>query len=224
MVLVGPAAVMTVQNLKLSWLRGFASVRCDLRPTQENPLWAQTRSRMNDSFLAVLVAAIGASDPASSGSLRNADMKTNSALLVLALLTSIMLPGFAADEKDKLNGAKCLLAAKNPAKADKFVEYRGAKIYFCCDNCPKAYEKDKAKFATKANHQLALTGQAKQEKCPLSGQAVDKGQTVDIANVKVSFCCGDCKGQVEKAEGDAKLELAFADKAFDKGFKVEKKK
>jgi len=27
MVLVGPAAVMTVQNLKLSWLRGFASVR-----------------------------------------------------------------------------------------------------------------------------------------------------------------------------------------------------
>ncbi len=151
-------------------------------------------------------------------------MKTNSTLLILALMASLVLPGFAADEKDKLNGAKCLVAAKNPAKADKSVEYRGAKIYFCCDNCPKAYEKDKAKFATKANHQLTLTGQAKQEKCPLSGEAIDKDQTVDISGVKVSFCCGNCKGKAEKAEGDAKLEIAFADKAFDQGFKVEKKK
>lgn len=151
-------------------------------------------------------------------------MKTKTTLLILALATSLVLPRLIADEKDKLNGAKCLVAAKNAAKADKSLEYRGAKIYFCCDNCPKAYEKDKAKYATKANHQLALTGQAKQEKCPLSGGDLNKDATADVAGVKVTFCCNNCKGKVEKAEGDAKLELAFADTAFDKGFKVEKKK
>lgn len=151
-------------------------------------------------------------------------MKTKTTLLILALATSLVLPRLIADEKDKLNGAKCLVAAKNAAKADKSLDYRGAKIYFCCDNCPKAYEKDKAKYATKANHQLALTGQAKQEKCPLSGGDLNKDATADVAGVKVTFCCNNCKGKVEKAEGDAKLELAFADAAFDKGFKVEKKK
>lgn len=151
-------------------------------------------------------------------------MKTKTTLLVLALATSLLLPRLIADEKDKLNGAKCLVAAKNAAKADKSLDYRGAKIYFCCDNCPKAYEKDKAKYATKANHQLALTGQAKQEKCPLSGGDLNKDATADVAGVKVTFCCNNCKGKVEKAEGDDKLALAFEDKAFDKGFKVEKKK
>lgn len=151
-------------------------------------------------------------------------MKTKTTLLILALATSLVLPRLIADEKDKLNGAKCLVAAKNAAKADNSVEYRGAKVYFCCENCPKAYAKDKAKYATKANHQLVQTGQAKQEKCPLSGGDLNKDATADVAGVKVTFCCNNCKGKVEKAEGDAKLELAFADAAFDKGFKVEKKK
>ncbi len=151
-------------------------------------------------------------------------MKTKTTLLVLALVTSLVLPRLIADEKDKLNGAKCPVAGTKAAKEDKTADYRGAKVYFCCDNCPKAFAKDSAKYSTKANHQLAQTGQAKQEKCPLSGEAIDKEQTADVAGVKVSFCCGNCKGKVEKAEGDDKLALAFADKAFDKGFKVEKKK
>lgn len=151
-------------------------------------------------------------------------MKTKTTLLILALVTSLVLPRLIADEKDKLNGAKCLVAAKNAAKADNSVEYRGAQVYFCCENCPKAYAKDKAKYATKANHQLVLTGQAKQEKCPLSGGDLNKEATVKVVGVTVTFCCNNCKGKVEKAKDDEQLELAFADKAFDKGFKIEKKK
>lgn len=151
-------------------------------------------------------------------------MKTKSTLLVLALVTSLVLPRLTADEKDKLNGAKCPVAGTKAAKADQSADYRGAKVYFCCGGCPGAFAKDKAKYATKANHQLVQTGQAKQEKCPLSGGDLNKDATADVAGVKVTFCCNNCKGKVEKAEGDAKLELAFADAAFDKGFKVEKKK
>lgn len=150
-------------------------------------------------------------------------MKTKATLLVLALATSLVLPRLTAVEKDKLNGAKCPVSGK-AAKAESSVAYRDAKVYFCCDSCPDEFTKDKAKYSTKANHQLVQTGQAKQEKCPLTGKDLNKDATADVAGVKVTFCCNNCKGKVEKAKDDEKLELTFADKAFDKGFKVEKKK
>lgn len=149
-------------------------------------------------------------------------MKTKVTLLVLALAASAVLPQLTAEEKDKLNGAKCPISGK-AAKAESTADYRGAKVYLCCDNCPAAFTKDKAKYATKANHQLVQTGQAKQEKCPLSGGDLNKDATADVSGVKVTFCCNNCKGKVEKAKDDEKLELVFADKAFDKGFKVSKK-
>lgn len=150
-------------------------------------------------------------------------MKTKATLLVLALATSLVLPQLFADEKDKLNGAKCPISGK-AAVADHTAAYRDAKVYLCCGGCPDAFTKDKAKYSTKANHQLVQTSQAKQEKCPLSGGDLNKDAVVTVSGVKVTFCCNNCKGKVEKAKADEQLELAFADKAFDKGFKVEKKK
>jgi YHS domain-containing protein len=150
-------------------------------------------------------------------------MKTKFTWLVVALAASMLLPQLTAEEKDPLNGAKCLISGK-PAKAESTADYRGAKVYFCCDNCPAAFTKDKAKYSTKANHQLVQTNQAKQEKCPLSGGDLNKEATADVSGVKVAFCCNNCKAKVEKAEGDEKLALVFADKAFDKGFKVSQKK
>lgn len=149
-------------------------------------------------------------------------MKTRMTLLVLALSAAVVLPRLMAEEKDKLNGAKCPISDK-AAKSDHAVDYRGAKVYLCCGGCPDAFAKDKAKYATKSNHQLVQTSQAKQEKCPLSGGDLNKEATVEVAGVKVTFCCNNCKGKVEKAKDDEKLELVFADKAFDKGFKVSKK-
>jgi YHS domain-containing protein len=128
----------------------------------------------------------------------------------------------AADEKKF--AAKCLVAGKPDAKEDKFSEYKGAKVYFCCDNCKGKFDKDPKAFATKANAQLVSTKQAKQVKCPISGQPVDEAQTAEVNGVKVAFCCGNCKGKVAKAEGDAKTELVFSEDAFKKGFEVPKKK
>ena len=150
-------------------------------------------------------------------------MKMKAMLLILALAVSIVLPRLTAEEKDKLNGAKCPVSGK-AAKADQSVAYRDAKVYFCCDGCPESFNKDKAKYATKSNHQLVQTGQAKQVKCPIKEKDLNKDATVEISGVKATFCCNGCKGQVEKAKDDEKLEMVFADKAFDKGFKVEKPK
>lgn len=129
----------------------------------------------------------------------------------------------AADEAKKFS-AKCLVAGKPDAKEDKFSEYKGGKVYFCCDNCKGKFDKDPAAFATKANAQLVSTGQAKQVKCPIAGTPCKEDKFTEVNGVKVHFCCDGCKGKVEKAEGDAKAELVFSDAAFKKGYEVPKKK
>lgn len=142
------------------------------------------------------------------------------AMSALVLATSLV----AADkEKDKLADVKCPVSGK-AVQADKTADYRDAKVYFCCPNCPKAFAKNTAKFAIKANHQLVQTGQFKQVKCPLAGRDLNEKQTVKVNGVKVAFCCGNCKGKVAKAEGDKQLELVFADKPFEKGFELKKEK
>ncbi len=142
--------------------------------------------------------------------------------LLVVTLGFALTSAYAADVK--LDGVKCIVAGNNAAKADKTRDYKGGKVYFCCDNCPKKFDGDQKAFATKANAQLVQTGQAKQGKCPISGQAVDATKELTVGGAKVHFCCGNCKGKVEKAEGDKKLDLVFSEDAWKKGeFKVEKK-
>lgn len=131
----------------------------------------------------------------------------------------------AGDKDKKVTKVNCVVAGKEIeiSKAVS-VKHRGATAYVCCNNCKAKFEKDSSKFATKANHQLFLTSQAKQVKCPIAGRKMDSSKTVEISGVKVAFCCGGCQGKASKAKGDDQLAIAFADKAFDKGFEVKKAK
>jgi len=146
--------------------------------------------------------------------------------LLVAIASGLLLAtAYAADEKVDLKGAKCIVNAKADAKADKSRDYKDGKVYFCCDNCPKKFDKDAKEFTLKANAQLIQTEQAKQGKCPISGQDVNTEKELTVGGAKVKFCCDMCKGKVEKATGDDQLKLVFSDEAWKKGeFKVEKKK
>lgn len=136
---------------------------------------------------------------------------------VAALVLSAAL--YAEDKKDPLAAAKCPVSGKD-VKADKTVDYKGGKVYFCCENCPKAF--DAAKHGAKANHQLVVTGQAKQEKCPFTGGKLNPETKITVKGAAVCFCCNMCKGKAEKA--DDQVALIFSDAAFEKGgFKVSKK-
>ncbi len=138
---------------------------------------------------------------------------------VVALVVSAAL---YAEDKKPLAGVKCVVQTTKPVKADKNVDYKGGKVYFCCANCPKAF--DAAKHGTNANHQLVATAQAKQAKCPLTGKDVDTTTKITVAGADVCFCCNMCKGKAEKAKGDEQIALIFSDAAFEKGgFKVAKK-
>jgi len=142
-------------------------------------------------------------------------------LLGLAVAAvAVFATAYAADEI-KVEGIKCVVAGTKDAKAANAVDYKGGKVFFCCMNCPKAFSADTAKFAAKANHQLVATKQAKQAACPFTGEAVDSATAIKVSGAEVAFCCDMCKGKAEAA--DDKITLIFADKAFDKAFKVEKK-
>lgn len=149
-------------------------------------------------------------------------MKTMRAILCLGLV-AIMATALIAAEGIKLEGITCIFADK-PAKADKSVDYKGGKVFFCCDNCPKNFAKDPAKHAVAANKQLFATGQFVQKACPLSGGKLKDGTAVKVGGVDVKFCCENCQGKVAKSDAAAASDLVFADKAFEKGFELAPKK
>ncbi len=151
-------------------------------------------------------------------------MKSQRVLGMLSLACLLLVGSLVAAEAEKadLSKVKCVVSGK-PVNPEATADYKGAKVYFCCPGCPKAFAKDTSKFAAKANLQLVATHQAKQKACPLSGKPTKDGKTVEVAGVKVGVCCGNCQKAIASKKGDAQIELAFNDKAFDKGFEVVKK-
>jgi YHS domain-containing protein len=96
------------------------------------------------------------------------------------------------------------------------------KVYFCCKNCPKAFEKDPAKFDLKVRRQLLETGQMVQVACPFSGQPVNKETLQEVGAAQVGFCCKNCLAKFQKAaDDDEKLKLVFAN--LEKGFTTQVK-
>jgi YHS domain-containing protein len=142
--------------------------------------------------------------------------------LCLILASGLMVAAAFSDEKRGEKEWKAICPVSGQA-ADKSVssDYKGGKVYFCCAGCPGKFEKETAKYATKANHQLAVTGQAEQVACPLTGKDVNAEKSAEVGGVKTAFCCGGCLGQVAKASAEEQVELVFG-KGFEKGFKVKK--
>lgn len=145
------------------------------------------------------------------------------AVSVVCLGQSASMRAAETAEKPAFKAA-CPVSGK-PASKEHAVDYKGGKVYFCCDGCPAAFEKTPAKFSAKANRQLVATGQAKQVKCPLTGRPLNPETAIKVGDVKVCFCCDGCKGKAEKLEGDDQVTLIFNDAAFAKGFenKAQKK-
>lgn len=148
-------------------------------------------------------------------------MKTRWMIVPLCVAMLLAAKGFSAAEKesgDKKFEATCPVSGK-PAIESSFVEMKdGSKVYFCCENCPKAYEKDPKKFAIKANRQLLETHQVVEVACPLTGKPLNKAAKANIGHAEVTFCCEKCLAKFEKADEDAKLKLAFSPAALKKGF------
>ena len=93
------------------------------------------------------------------------------------------------------------------AKAANAVDYKGGKVFFCCMNCPKAFAADTAKFAAKANHQLVATGQAKQAKCPFTGEDVDTATKITVERRRGLLLLRHVQGKADGVEGTDRADL-----------------
>lgn len=143
--------------------------------------------------------------------------------LTAAVLFGVVAVNAAEEKKEEKPVAKCPVSG-NDIKKDQKSTYKEKEVYFCCDKCKAAFDKEPAKHAVKANLQLVQTEQFEQTKCPMSGGALNKDQKTKIGGVTVSFCCDKCKGAAEKATGDDQLAKVFSDEAFKKGFVAKKAK
>ena len=139
--------------------------------------------------------------------------------LVLAFSAAVAIAVCSPLRAADIAAAKCPVSGEAVSK-DASVDYKGGKIYFCCNGCAAKFKKDNAKYAAKANLQLVVTGQAVQTGCPLSGGKIDASTAIDVDGAKIAFCCNNCKGKISKMKPADQIKKIFADKVFDKNFKV----
>jgi YHS domain-containing protein len=137
--------------------------------------------------------------------------------MIAAAALAIALLSYSSVRAEDAPELKCPVSG-HPASKEHMAEHNGGKVYFCCDNCPKAFAANMKKFAAKANAQMVQDGQFKQVKCPLQGKPVNPAAVVEVAGVKVAFCCNGCKSAVAKAKPAQQIRMVFNDKAFQKGF------
>ncbi len=139
------------------------------------------------------------------------------ALLLCGMMGSFSL---AQNEDDPLAGIKCIVNGDRAAQADIYADHLEGKVYFCCNACATKFKEDNQEYLTKANHQLALTGQYEQVACPISGnKALNDETIVKVGGAAVQFCCMNCANKVEQADNLAEqAEFVFSEDAFAKGY------
>jgi YHS domain-containing protein len=149
-------------------------------------------------------------------------MKTPWIVVSLGVAMLIAAKGLTAAEEasaSKEFKATCPVSGK-PAGESHVVELKNhEKVYFCCDNCPKAFAKNPKKFDLQVHRQLLETGQIEQVACPLTGKPVNKDTMEEVGTTKVGFCCEKCEGKFKAASDEEKLKMIFSAQAMKKGFK-----
>src|SRR5262249_43285717 len=100
--------------------------------------------------------------------MRTHTMKSRMALLAMAAVVAVALGAHrsSADDKKEFK-ATCPMSGKACKEASS-VDYKGKKVYFCCDGCPEAFKKDPSAVQAKVMLQWLETGQITQVACPVS--------------------------------------------------------
>ena len=80
-----------------------------------------------------------------------------------------------------------------------------------------------AKYTSRANYQLVVTGQAREVACPFTGKPLNPNvPTVRVYGLDVGFCCHACHQTAANADMLTRLDLIFGD-AFRTGYVIDKK-
>ena len=116
-------------------------------------------------------------------------------------------------------GLKCFMMPKKSVRSKYTVCHNGGTVFLCCSKCYRRYIREPDTYAAQCNHQLMITGQFEQKKCPLSGGAADAAHQVEVAGVVVKLGDAATKAKVDAAADDkAKVAMLFSDERFVAAF------
>ena len=151
-----------------------------------------------------------------------------------------LLFGEAAAVAQQYPGVKCIIDGNQQCRIEHSVEFNWdqnsvdqkclGKIFFSSQHAANQFQARVVKklkldqqpassLLLKANHQLALTSQVKQQKCPVTGKSIDQEHQLLIAGVKVCFHDAAARNKVESLESTwQRAERVFASQVFAKSF------
>jgi tetratricopeptide (TPR) repeat protein len=123
------------------------------------------------------------------------------------------------DDNGKELAFMCVMS-NQPSFAKFTMNYKGAKLYFCCDGCQEEFTTNLAKFSAKANHHLFVTKQAKMTKCPFTGRPLNPAFKTIVKGAEVTFCCSGCKAKTLKQKPDEQVQSIFNNIVFSNSFRL----
>ena len=127
-------------------------------------------------------------------------------------------------------GVKCIVDGNLQCKVQHSVKFERGKVFFGNQTGVEYFQKkvlDKIKrgqqpeqsLVLKANHQLALTKQVQQQRCPVSGKSIQKEHELAIAGVRIFFHDSAAKKELQAAKSTwHRAQQVFASDAFSKNF------
>ena len=120
---------------------------------------------------------------------------------MLAMTVAVITVGssYAAEMKEQ---TVCPVSGK-PIDKSVYSDHDGKRVYFCCTDCQKQFEKNPEAMMMKMKSDgvmLASTPMKHmtQTVCPISGKPIDNSVHSDYEGKRVYFCCTDCQKQFEK--------------------------
>jgi Cu(I)/Ag(I) efflux system membrane fusion protein len=115
-------------------------------------------------------------------------------------------PSATADAREEISQKLCPVMGL-PINPESFIEYKGVKVYFCCDGCddeflehPEQYVSKLPPETQKRIHQAEQSdgGEPLQTLCPVMGHPIDPQCFIEYKGVKVYFCCDGCDDEFVK--------------------------
>ena len=151
-----------------------------------------------------------------------------------------LLFGDAPAVAQQYPGVKCIIDGNQQCRIEHSVEFNWdqnsvdqkclGKIFFSSQHAANQFQARVVKklkldqqpdssLLLKANHQLVLTGQVKQQRCPLTGKSIDQEHQLLIAGVSVYFHDAVAKNKIESLESTwRRAKQVFTAPVFAKSF------
>ncbi|MCF7858488.1 MAG: YHS domain-containing protein [Candidatus Cloacimonetes bacterium] len=81
----------------------------------------------------------------------------------------------------------------NPINKEIYTEYKGEKVYFCCEACINIFNNNPGKYLEKMQEsQVEEALEFKQTKCPVMGMEIVPEINIEYKGEKIYFCCPSC--------------------------------